>query len=90
VHLGRDLTLYVLARLGLVAVVTLALTPFNVPLLVALAVGVVVALPLSLFLFRGLRGRVAAGLNERGAARRAERDKLRAQLRGDNPSSDPS
>jgi uncharacterized membrane protein len=76
-------TLYVLARLGLVAVVTGALMFFNVPLLPALAVGVVVALPASLFLFKGLRQRVAVGLNERQAQRRAEREKLRAELRGD-------
>lgn len=77
------MTLYVLARFGLVAVVTGALMLFNVPLLPALAVGVVVALPASLFLFKGLRERVAAGLNERQAVRQAEREKLRAELRGD-------
>lgn len=77
------MTLYVLARLGLVAVVTGVLMVVNVPLLPALTVGVVVALPVSLFLFKGLRQRVAVGLNERQAARRAERDKLRAELRGD-------
>lgn len=77
------MTLYVLARLGLVAAVTGVLMLVKVPLLPALAVGVVVALPASLFLFKGLRQRVAAGLNERQAARRSERDKLRAELRGD-------
>ena len=77
------MTLYVLARLGLVAVVTGALMLFTVPLLPALAVGVVVALPASLFLFKGLRQRVAVGLNERQAKRQAEREKLRAELRGD-------
>ncbi|MFC0069738.1 DUF4229 domain-containing protein [Umezawaea endophytica] len=82
-HLGRDVTLYVLARLGMVAAVMALLMLVNVPLLVAMAVGVVVALPLSLFLFRGMRARVAAGLNERGEARKAERDRLRAQLRGE-------
>jgi uncharacterized membrane protein len=76
-------TLYVLARLGLVAVVTGVLMLFQVPLLPALAVGVVVALPASLFIFKGLRQRVAVGLNERQAKRQAERDKLRAELRGD-------
>ena len=77
------MTLYVLARLGVVAVVTGALLLFKVPLLAALAVGVVVALPASLFLFKGLRERVAVGLNEKQAVRQAERDKLRAELRGD-------
>jgi hypothetical protein len=81
--LARDVTLYVLARLGLVAVVTGALILFKVPLLPALAVGIVVALPASLFVFKGLRERVAVGLNERQEKRRAERDKLRSELRGD-------
>ena len=81
--LARDVTLYVLARLGLVAVVTGALMLFGVPLLPALAVGVVVALPASLFLFKSLRERVAVGLNERQAVRQVEREKLRAELRGD-------
>ncbi|MEU0877929.1 DUF4229 domain-containing protein [Lentzea sp. NPDC005914] len=81
--LARDVTFYVLARLGLVAVVAGALMLVKVPLLPALAVGVVVALPASLFLFKGLRQRVAVGLNERQAVRQAERDKLRAELRGD-------
>jgi hypothetical protein len=83
VHLVRDVTLYVLARLGMVAVVMALLMLVNVPLLVAMAVGVVVALPLSLFLFRGMRARVAAELNERGEVRRAERERLRSQLRGE-------
>ncbi|USX50545.1 DUF4229 domain-containing protein [Lentzea sp. HUAS12] len=81
--LARDVTLYVLARLGLVAVVTGALILFKVPLLPALAVGVVVALPASLFIFKGLRQRVAVGLDAHQAARRSERDKLRSELRGD-------
>jgi hypothetical protein len=81
--LARDVTLYVLARLAFVAVVTGVLMLVKVPLLPALAVGVVVALPASLFLFKGLRQRVAVGLNERQAVRQSERDKLRAELRGD-------
>jgi hypothetical protein len=81
--LARDVTLYVLARLGLVVVVMGALMLFKVPLLPALAVGVVVALPASLFIFKGLRERVATGLDARQAVRKAERDKLRSELRGD-------
>jgi hypothetical protein len=81
--LARDVTLYVLARLGLVVVVMGALMLVKVPLLPALAVGVVVALPASLFIFKGLRQRVAVGLGEHQAARKAERDKLRSELRGD-------
>ncbi|QFU94170.1 DUF4229 domain-containing protein [Amycolatopsis sp. YIM 10] len=82
-HLGRDLTLYLLARFGLVAVVAALLLLVNVPLLVALAVGLVVGLPLGLLAFRGLNTRVTAQLAKRNENRARERAKLRAQLRGD-------
>jgi hypothetical protein len=48
-----------------------------------------VALPLSMVLLRSLRLRVAAGLAAAGARRRAERDRLRNQLRGDQAPGDP-
>lgn len=79
----RDIALYTLARLGLVAAVTTALLLFRVPLLVAVAVAVVAVMPLSLLLFSGLRRRVAAGVAERTEARRARRAELESQLRGE-------
>jgi hypothetical protein len=42
-----------------------------------------VAFPLSMVLLRGLNQRVTAGMAERGESRRAERERLRAELRGD-------
>jgi uncharacterized protein DUF4229 len=81
--LARDLTLYTLGRLALVGVVTVLLVLFDVPLLVALAVAVVVGFPLGLVVFRSLNNRVTAGLAERGAERSATRDRLRAELRGE-------
>ncbi len=81
--LAVDLTLYTLARLGMVLALTAALLLFRVPLLVALAVSVVVVMPLSLVLLKGLRHRVAVGVEERARQRRARRDELRAQLRGE-------
>jgi hypothetical protein len=83
--LGRDLTLYTLGRLLLVGGVTAVLVQFDVPLLVSLAVAVVVGFPLGLLVFRGLNQRVTAGLAERGAERTATRDRLRAELRGEDP-----
>jgi hypothetical protein len=83
--LARDLTLYTLARLGLIGVVTVALVLFDVPLLVSLAIAIVVGFPLGLMIFRGLNNRVTAGLAARGADRTAARDRLRAELRGDDP-----
>jgi hypothetical protein len=82
-HLGRDLALYSLARVALVAAVTVLLVIFDVPLLVAIAIALVVGFPLGLLLFRNLNNRVTAGLADRGAAKHAERERLRAQLRGE-------
>lgn len=87
-HLGRDLGLYVLARFALVAVVALVLSLVNVPLLIAIAVGLVVGLPLSLVVLRGRHEKIAAGLAARGMARRAARASLRAELRGEASSPD--
>jgi hypothetical protein len=84
-HLGRDLALYTLARLGLVAAITALLMLFDVPLLVGLAVALVVSFPLGLLLFRGLNLRVTTGLAERGAERHVVRERLRAELRGEQP-----
>ncbi|GAA2329756.1 DUF4229 domain-containing protein [Saccharopolyspora halophila] len=81
--LAWDLTLYTLARFGMVAIVTVLLMLVKVPALVALAVSVVVVMPLSLLVFRKLRRRVAIGLAERNAERDARRAQLRAQLRGE-------
>lgn len=83
VSLARDLTLYSLARLALIGAVTVVLVLFDVPLLVAVAVAVVVGFPLGLLVFRGLNNRVTAGLAERGAERAQTRENLRRELRGD-------
>jgi hypothetical protein len=82
--LGRDLTLYTLGRLVLVGVVTVVLVLFDVPLLPALAVAIVVGFPLGLLVFRKLNSRVTAGLAERGATRVETRQRLRRELRGEN------
>ncbi len=81
--LTRDLALYSLARLAMVAVLTVPLVLAGIPLLVSVLLALVVALPLSLVLLRPLRLRVAAGMSAAGARRRAERARLRAQLRGE-------
>ena len=50
-----------------------------------------VALPLSLFLFRALRTRLNAEIDAASADRRAQREKLRAELRGtDGDRADPA
>jgi hypothetical protein len=67
-------------------VVAAVLTLINVPLLVSIAVGLVVGLPVSMVVLRGWHQRVAAGLAARGMVRRAARDRLRAELRGETSS----
>lgn len=81
--LNRDLVLYTLARFGLLAVIALLLVLAEVPAVVALLLALVVSLPLSVIVLPGLRARVNAGVAAMIQRRRAERDRLRAQLRGD-------
>jgi Flp pilus assembly protein TadB len=81
--LARDVALYSAARLALVVVTAVLLLLAGVPLLVALLLAVVVALPLSVLLLGSLRARVNAGLAVVGERRRAERERLRHQLRGE-------
>jgi hypothetical protein len=81
--LVRDVALYTGARLALLVITALLLVLAGIPLLVSILLALVVALPLSMVLFGSLRARVNAGLTMRGARRRAERDRLRRQLRGD-------
>ncbi|WP_198319381.1 DUF4229 domain-containing protein [Actinopolyspora erythraea] len=89
--LALDIALYTVARFGMLTALAGVLVLFRVPLLVALAVGVVVAMPLSLVVFSRLRRRVAAGMAERAAERSERKEQLRAQLRGeaDEVESDP-
>jgi hypothetical protein len=89
-HVGRDLALYLLARFALVAVVAVILTMINVPLLISIAVGLVAGLPLSMVVLRGWHQRVARGLAARGMVRRAARDQLRAELRGESVTGSPT
>ncbi|MCO7197191.1 DUF4229 domain-containing protein, partial [Pseudonocardia sp. McavD-2-B] len=81
--LATTVALYTLARLGLLAVLTVVLALIGVPWLVALLVALVVALPLSMVLFRGLRERLDRAIAASTARRSSERASLRAQLRGD-------
>lgn len=81
--LARDIALYTLARLGMLVVAAAILMLFGVPLLVAAAVSVVLVMPLSMLVFGSLRRKVATGIALRAQARKARRESLRAQLRGE-------
>ena len=78
------LVAYTLARLCLVAVVAGLLVLAGVPLVLAILIGVVAALPLSMLLLRGLRKRMDAGVAAVQERRTAQREVLRARLRGDD------
>ena len=79
------LVAYTLARLCLVGAVTGLLVLAGVPLVLAVLIGLVAALPLSMLLLRGLRKRMDAGLAVVREQRSAQREVLRARLRGDSP-----
>ena len=81
--LALAITAYVGARVVLVAAITGVLVLVGLPLLLALIVALVVALPLSLIVFRPLRTRLNSEIEAATATRRAQRDRLRAELRGD-------
>jgi Protein of unknown function (DUF4229) len=78
------LVAYTLARLAIVVAVAGLLVLAGVPLLLALLIGVIAALPLSMLLLRGLRRRVDAGVAAVQERRTAQREVLRARLRGDD------
>ena len=82
--LARDVALYTAARLALIFVLAVVLVLAGVPLLVSILLALVVALPLSMVLLSSLRSRVSAGLAVVAARRRAERDRLRRQLRDES------
>jgi Protein of unknown function (DUF4229) len=78
------LVAYTLARLCLVAAVAGLLVLAGVPLLLAVLIAVIAALPLSMLLLRGLRKQVDAGVTAVRERRSAQRAVLRARLRGDD------
>lgn len=88
-RLARDLALYTLARLVLVAVLTVVimvgarLVGVEVPLLVGVLFAIVIAMPLSLTLFKSLRVRVNSDIAAVDERRRRDKAQLRARLRGD-------
>jgi hypothetical protein len=73
--------------LFIVAVVAALLTLVKVPLLIAIMVALIVAVPLSLLLLKRPRSDLNDALARTSARRRAQKEQLLAQLRGeDEPS----
>lgn len=86
-----DILVYATARLLLVVAVSAAifgvarligLTEF--PVVVATLFGLTIAMPLGIWVFSPLRRRATAALAVAGERRRAERERLRARLRGES------
>lgn len=86
--LWRAIAVYTGIRLGLVVVLTallwLAGQPFGMPPIVALAFAIVLQLPLSVVLFRRARANLTAALARAKSVRTAERDRLHAELTGED------
>jgi membrane protein implicated in regulation of membrane protease activity len=82
--LAATVALYTAARVALVAFITALLMVAGVPFVIALLVALIVALPLSMVLFRGLRVRLDSALATARERRSREREALRARLRGDD------
>ncbi|WP_328406603.1 DUF4229 domain-containing protein [Nocardia sp. NBC_00403] len=93
-RLARNLALYTLARLGLVVVITVAivgiarLVSVDIPLVVAALFALLIAMPLSLTLFKKLRTRVNEDIALVDEKRRRDKALLRARLRGETPDED--
>lgn len=86
----RDVAVYTLARLalvvGLTAVIFFAarlLGIADMPIAVALLFGIILALPLGIWLLGPLRRRATAGIAEVDARRRRDRAQLESRLRGE-------
>ena len=88
-RLARDLALYTVARLALVAALAAAivfgakLAGVEVPIMVALIFALLIALPLSLVVFSKLRRRLNEDIAIVDERRRRDKADLRAKLRGD-------
>ncbi|VBA47423.1 DUF4229 domain-containing protein [Mycobacterium pseudokansasii] len=87
-----DVALYATARLLLALVVTGVIYGVarlagiaEFPVVVAALFGLTIAMPLGMWMFTPLRRRATAALAFAGERRRAERERLRARLRGENP-----
>jgi Protein of unknown function (DUF4229) len=90
-HVVVDVLVYAAARLLLVVALTaviygiarlLRVTEF--PVVVAALFGLIIAMPLGIWLFGPLRRRATAALAIAGERRRAEREQLQARLRGES------
>ncbi|MDQ7908455.1 DUF4229 domain-containing protein [Phytohabitans sp. ZYX-F-186] len=75
---------YTLARVGLFAAVFAALLPLDLDIFVKLLIALVASAGFSFILLRGLRDQVANQMAGAAERRKAEKDRLRAALSGED------
>lgn len=75
---------YTLARVGLFVGVFAALLPVSLDIFVKLLIALVASAGFSFVLLRGLRDQVADQMASSAERRKAEKDRLRAALAGDD------
>lgn len=80
---------YTLGRIGLFAVVALALWPVDLNIFIKLMLAVAFSAALAFFLLRGLRDQMAQQMAEAAERRKAEKERLRSALAGDDQSASP-
>jgi hypothetical protein len=90
--MSRDVALYALARLVLVAALTALIYGIarlagvdDFPVYIAVAFAIVIALPLGIWVFTPLRRRATASIATFDERRRRDREELQARLRGETP-----
>ncbi|MFB7722004.1 MULTISPECIES: DUF4229 domain-containing protein [unclassified Nocardia] len=89
-RLAKHLALYTVARLGLVVVIAAiilgvaAIVKVDIPLIVAALFALLIAMPLSLLLFKKLRTQVNKDIAAVDAKRRSDREQLMTRLRGED------
>jgi predicted Kef-type K+ transport protein len=75
---------YTLARIGLFVVVFVALLPVSLDIFVKLLIALVASAGFSFILLRGLRDRMANEMAAAAERRKAEKERLRTALAGDD------
>jgi hypothetical protein len=79
---GLPLALYTLGRVLITAALVAIIWVAGLPGFPALLFGLLLSMPVSHVLLRGVRDRLTEALAARSLARRAEKDELRARLSG--------
>jgi membrane protein implicated in regulation of membrane protease activity len=75
---------YTLGRVGLFVVFAVALLPFHLNLFLALMIALLASMVLSYFLLRRWRQQLSSDIAQHVENRRAEKDRLRTALSGDD------